>query len=96
MIFPSETATVQSSPDRPPFTLPAELVWQIESLVAIPCDPRDRAAAIAAVVDEICQAAAWLHGADADHEELASLAPLVEAALAHEARMSVLAAGGPR
>lgn len=88
-------AVVRAERDEPaaadPF-LPAELLHGIEAVVT-PTSPKVRSAAIAAVVAEIYSTVEWLHGGDADRAELASLAQVLAAARAHEARMAALNAG---
>jgi hypothetical protein len=91
---PLADVTVDAIRDRVSFVLPAALVCAIESVVAEPRDPRVRAAAISAVVDEIYQSVAWVHGEDLGHAELTSLAQLLVAARAHEARIAIMDLGG--
>jgi len=78
--------------DRPAmrYDLPPGLVHGIESVVVPPTSPRVRSAAISSVVEEIYQTLAWAHGKEAGQIELASLAQVLAAACAHEARMAQL------
>ena len=94
------SAASMLDPDDPPAVrdyLPPGLVHGIESIVVPPTSPRVRSAAISSVVDEMYQTLAWAHGKETEQMELASLAQVLAAACAHEARMAALDDGhGPQ
>jgi hypothetical protein len=75
--------------------LPATLAGGLESVVAEPQDPRLRSAAISSIVDEIYQTVTWALGGDVGQPELVSLAQVLAAAHAHEARIAALGVGDP-
>jgi hypothetical protein len=86
-------------PDEPLATacgLPPELVHGIEAVLVTPTIARVRSAAITSVIEEIYQTLAWVQGGQtgqADQTgqaELCSLAKVLAAACAHEARMAAL------
>ena len=69
--------------------LPAELIHGIEAVVTPTC-AGVRSAAISGVLEEIYRTVEWLHGQESGESELASLAEVLAAARAHEARMAAL------
>jgi len=93
--YPLSAASILE-PDDPPavrYDLPPGLVHGIESIVVPPTSPRVRSAAISSVVEEMYQTLAWAHGKETEQIELASLAQVLAAACAHEARMAALQGG---
>jgi hypothetical protein len=66
------------------------LVDEISEAVASPPDAHARSAAISSLVREVYETMEWLHGADTENEELASLRRVVHAAQEHQKRMSAL------
>jgi hypothetical protein len=83
-------------PDDPPAArhlLPPGLIHGIEAVVAAPTSPRVRSAAISSVVEEIYHTLAWANGGETRQAELSSLAQVLAAACAHEARMAELNGG---
>jgi len=86
-------SVASSLPDDPPAVrsdLPPALVHGIESVVAPPTSPQVRSAAIASVVEEMYQTLAWANFGETRQVELCSLAQVLAAACAHEARMAAL------
>ncbi|MCW2811523.1 MAG: hypothetical protein JWP61_1981 [Friedmanniella sp.] len=89
------SAAASLEPADPPAMhddLPLGLVHGIESIVAA-TSPQVRSVAIASVVEEIFQTLAWVHDGERPQEELSSLAEVLAAACAHEARMTAMADG---
>jgi hypothetical protein len=87
------SAAAPLEPDDPPVmhsVLPPGLVYGIESVVAPPTSPRVRSAAIASVIEEMYQTLAWANGGETRQIEMCSLAQVLAAACAHEARMAAL------
>jgi hypothetical protein len=70
--------------------LPPELIHGIEAVLVTPTIPRVRSTAIASVLEEIYQTLAWVQGGQTGQAELCSLAQVLAAACAHEARMAAL------
>lgn len=83
-----------SDPDG--HALRAELVDEITEAVVKPTDARVRAQVITELVHEVDEAVKWRHQQDPDGQEERSLAPLVEAAAAHQERMETLGDVGDR
>jgi hypothetical protein len=83
----------QPDPREAGRVLPATLAGGLESVVAEPRDPRLRSAAISSIVDEIYQSVTWALGGDVGQPELVSLARVLAAAHAHEARIAALVVG---
>jgi len=80
-------------PDDPSATacgLPPELVHGIEAVLVTPSIARVRSAAITSVSEAIYQTLAWVQGGQTGQAELCSLAKVLAAACAHEARMAAL------
>ena len=87
------SAAASLEPDDPPAVhsvLPPGLIHGIESVVAPPTSPQVRSAAISSVVEEMYQTLAWANGGETGQVELCSLAQVLAAACAHEARMAAL------
>ena len=70
--------------------LPPDLIHGIERVLVTPTIPRVRSAAVASVIEEIYQTSAWVQGGQTGEAELCSLAQVLAAAYAHEARMAAL------
>lgn len=66
------------------------LIDEISEAVVSPPDAHARSAAICSLIREVYESMEWLHGADAQNEELASLSRVVAEAQAHQQRMSAL------
>jgi hypothetical protein len=79
--------------------LAGELVDSLIEAVVLPADPVARSAVICEVLNELCDAVDWLHGAatvsdDSVAEETAGLRQLVAAAHDHQQRMRALGTNG--
>ncbi|MET0695749.1 MAG: hypothetical protein ABWX96_16005 [Propionibacteriaceae bacterium] len=68
-------------------TFSSALVDGITDAVASPPDAQARAEAVCGLVREIYETMEWVHGANPESYELASLRGLVAAALEHQERM---------
>ena len=77
----------QVSPLDPPTVLPPALMDQLDEMIATSSSSADRAVAVTTLVQLMYEATSWLHDFDLDHDELASLAAVLAAAAAHQARM---------
>jgi hypothetical protein len=79
-------------------TSPGELIDSLIEAVVLPTNALDRSAVICDVLNELCNAVAWLHGSatlppnDSVCQELAGLRQLQVAAKDHQLRMRALGA----
>jgi len=67
--------------------LPSELIDGIAEAVASRPDLMSRSDVVCSLVEEIFETVKWVHGADRQQDEVASLARVMEAAYEHQLRM---------
>jgi hypothetical protein len=67
--------------------LPSELIDGIAEAVASRPDLDSRSQVVCSLVNEIFETVKWVHGADRQQDEVASLAQVMQAAQEHQLRM---------
>lgn len=87
---PTRRSTASATSTDP---LAGVLIDQLTEAVAFPPNRRSRSVVVAELTTEIFEAIRWMHGPDADQEELASLYRVVAEAYAHRSRMAVRTSG---